>query len=116
METLVKKEDLKKALVANREGHRDIFEKAIEGYRKAALDQLNEAINRIKLGSLEQVYIQMPVPEDHTRDYDRIISMLEMEVREDVTLSEKHYAQYVLDDWDWKEHWMASNSAYTVMG
>jgi hypothetical protein len=58
------------------------------------------------------MYISLPMPEDHTDDYERAIKMLDLDVREDIELTEQEFAQYVLDDWGWKDQWTTTNSAY----
>jgi hypothetical protein len=51
---------------------------------------------------------------DQTKDYDRVIRMLEMTVDEIITIGAVEFQQYVMDDWTWKEQFTASNSAYLV--
>ncbi len=51
---------------------------------------------------------------DRTRDYDRVISMLKMDLTDTVELSESDYSQYVLDDWQWKRQFLGSNRAYSA--
>ena len=65
-------------------------------------------------GKRIEQYIRLPEPEDHTRDYDRVISMLEMDLTDTVELSESDYSQYVLDDWQWKRQCLGTNRAYSV--
>ncbi len=52
------------------------------------------------------------MPEDHTRDYDRRIKMYEMDIDDTIEMTEQEFAQYVLDDWGWKQAWTTSNTAY----
>lgn len=51
-------------------------------------------------------------PEDHEKDYDRALSMLELAVDEEIRLDEKTFAQYVRDEWDWKEQFHNLSSGY----
>ena len=111
----VNKGDIVVVLKKNRDEHRTIFLSAVEGYRKRAIEILEENIAIIKKGKLERLYVTLPVPEDHTKDYDRAIKMLEMSVDLEIELSEKDFKQYVLDDWSWQQDFLASNTAYTVM-
>jgi hypothetical protein len=55
----------------------------------------------------------MTRPEDHTRDYDRVIAMLERHQGEAIDLLEDDFAMYVQDDWAWKAQFLASNSGYS---
>ncbi len=96
----------------NRARHRDIFEEAMEGYRRRAIEILEEHIQRIKDKDMEQVNVALPMPEDHTDDYDRVISMLEDNLAGTVVLDERDYKTFILDDWGWKREWTATNTMY----
>lgn len=115
MITNLKKESLLKFLSENRSEHRAIFEEAVEGYKKKAVELLEQHIARIKKSSLERVSVSIPVPVDHTRDYDRVISMIENTEDDVIELEEHEYAQYVLDDWAWQREFLTTNSAYSSM-
>jgi hypothetical protein len=109
-----KKDDLIGIVQKNRDAHRGIFEEAIEGYRKKVIEELEAHLDRVKAGEVRQIYVSYPKPDDHTRDYDRLLKMLDMTSENEVQLSEQQFGQYVLDDWDWKRQFIATNSAYSV--
>lgn len=111
----VKKDDLRKAIQKNRDGHRAIFEEAVEGYRKEAVKLLEGHIARIKSGKVLRVSVSLPEPSDHTSDYDRILAMLDMSVDDEILLDENDFAAYVMDDWVWKSQFITTNSAYSAM-
>lgn len=110
----VKKADLVKVVSDNRAEHRQIFEEAVEGYKKRAIELLEGHIERIRKGKIERVAVSLPVPEDHTADYDRVLKMLDMSVDDDVTLDETAFAEYVMDDWGWQRQFLTSSSAYSA--
>lgn len=114
MNTRIDKDELIDILRQNRANHQHIFDEAVEGYRKEAIKQLNEAIDRIKTGSLTRVYFSIPAPENHTADYDRAIRMLELNQEGTVVLNESDTAQYVMDDWGWRNQFIASNKYYSA--
>jgi hypothetical protein len=114
MNTIIGRAQLLEAIKENRNGHRDLFLKAVEGYQTEALRMLKDHINKIKSNKLYPVFINLPVPEDHTKDYDRIIKMIEMDSRAEIELTESEFKMYVMDDWNWKAQWTTSNSAYLV--
>ena len=70
-------------------------------------------IARIKAGKVVAVQVSLPQPENHTKDYDRVIKMLEMCVNDTVELDEHTFQCYVMDDWTWKRSFLASNSNYS---
>lgn len=107
------KSDLLKKLEENRAEHREIFEEAVTGYKEQAIKLLEQHIKRIKNGKMEQVVVSLPVPEDHTIDYDRVIAMLNMHVEDTVQIPEDEFRAYVMDDWNWRRQFLASASSYS---
>lgn len=112
----VDKDDLLAKVKSNREKHREIFLEALEGYRADALDVLDRQVRDLRDGKTPRIQIILDRPEDHTRDYDRVISMLEMHKSDEFVLTETDFAQYALDDWSWKRQWALSNSGYVSAG
>lgn len=108
----VNKSELLDALRQNRKEHRATFERALEGYRKEVIRLLENAIEDAKAGRRVQRHINIVEPIDQTSDYDRVIRMLQMSVDEKVELTEQQFAQYVMDDWSWKQQFTASTSQY----
>lgn len=109
----VRKHDLLAALVANRAAHRAEFEKALTGYRDRSIKLLEEHIERIRKGKLEKVLVALPMPEDHTDDYDRTIMQMEWTVQDEIELTSRQFDQYVRDQWGWKAEFAATSSMYT---
>lgn len=112
-EVQVKKAELIIVLKKNKKTHREEFLKAIEGYRKEAINQLSQSISDAKNGKKINLHFQLTQPIDQTKDYDRVIGMLEMSIDEELMLSEGEYRQYVMDDWVWKEQFTVTNAFYT---
>lgn len=110
----VVKADLVKRIEKNRAGHRKIFEEAVEGYKKEAVKLLEQHIKRIQTGKLEEVAVRLPQPRDHTSDYDRVLEMLAMHVEDQIEIDEDAFASYVMDDWSWKQQFLATNAAYSA--
>jgi hypothetical protein len=108
------KAEVLKALRANRDAHRGIFEEAVAGYRDEVTRQLEDFLDRIKSGQRMRIYLDLPEPLDHTKDYDRAIKMIELSVNDTIELSEMDVKQYVMDDWVWKQQFLASNSSYSA--
>lgn len=113
-EIVVKKADLRAIVQKNRDAHRAIFEEAVAGYRTQSVAILEDHIARIRAGKVVRVSVVLPFPEDHTRDYDRVLAMLDMDLQEEIELEEHDFAQYVQDDWSWKRQFLFSNSSYST--
>lgn len=108
----VNKTELREQVQVNRDAHRAIFEQAVKLYNERLLDALQARVERVRLGQKINLYITLPVPEDHTKDYDRILAMLDMELADTIVVTQSEFAQYVMDDWSWKESFMNNSTAY----
>lgn len=109
----VSKVDLLVALRDNRSGHRAIFEEALEGYKDTVLGLLSQHVKDVKAGKVKMIQVFLPEPEDHTKDYDRVIRMVEMSLEDELELDQSEFRQYVMDDWSWKNQFLTSNSTYS---
>lgn len=109
----VRKSELLDRLQDNRDAHRELFLKAQEGYKVKAIEELEAALARARTNGAEKVFVMLPFPEDHTKDYDHIIAMVQMSVDDLFELNQHDFARYVLDDWEWKAGFTQSVMAYT---
>jgi hypothetical protein len=115
MKITVSKQQLLHTVKENRAKHRAVFLAALDGYRKEARRRLEEELKMLSAARAPgKITVILDQPQDHTRDYDRVIGMLDMHAGEMFTLGEKAYAQYVEDDWDWRRAWGQTVSAYTT--
>jgi hypothetical protein len=110
----VKKDELIAKLKENRDRHRTVFLAALEGYRAEAYRVLSSYIKQIEEGRTPvfSVGTLLSRPEDHTKDYDHVIGMLEMDQSDVFRLDQQTYRNYVGDDWSWKRQWAKLSSAY----
>lgn len=115
METVkLEKKELLVVLKQNRTDHRKIFEEALEGFRVKAIEYLEKRLEAAKAGQKFGLQFDLIQPEDHTKDYDRIIRMLEMSTDAVVEMTQHEFSMYVQDEWLWQRNWLHSNSAYTA--
>lgn len=110
----VPKAELLSKLVENKETHREVFEEALEGWRQTSIVELDALAEKLKSGKVVPVVsMHLPAPQDHTRDYERAIAMLEMDINDEVELTLGEFSQYVMDDWAWQREFLTSNSGYS---
>lgn len=108
----VRKDDLIKQIEKNRAEHREIFEDALDGYRKQAVAELDTMLREAREGKRIRRQVNLVEPQDHTRDYDRILTMLRMSQDDTIEISEFDFARYVLNQWEWRDQFIASTAGY----
>jgi hypothetical protein len=108
----IKRKDLLEVVKKNRGAHRDIFLRAQEGFKKAAIAAIESMLSDAREGKEVRRYIGLEPPTDQTKDYDRLVTMLEMSVDDEITLGQQEFACYVMDDWSWKAQFTQSTSRY----
>lgn len=103
---------------ANREEHVALYQEAVVNYRKAVEEALAKMLADYVEGREVNLYTagHLPKPEEHTDDYDEIISMLESHTGEEITIEQGLYSQYVLNKWSWTRNFMANTASYTTSG
>lgn len=112
----VLKEDLLSKLKDNRENHRATFEMAIQVYQDKVTELLETLITRAKDGKVipQRALYDLPMPEDHTTDYDVAITMLEMDTREKFLLTQREFRRYVMDQWEWTDSFTTNTVSYAA--
>ena len=83
------------------------------GYRDKAIKILADHIERIKANAPEKVAVSLPMPEDHSEDYELAIAMLEWSRDDHLELSDSEFSQYVMDNWGWQASFSESYMMYT---
>jgi hypothetical protein len=109
----VKKETLLAALRKNREWHRSVFLKAQEGFRRLCIKHLDEMLADAKEGRAFKLSVGLQAPQDHTKEYDVNIQMLEMSEDEKLVISEEQFRHFVQDDWEWRADFLSNSAQYT---
>lgn len=109
----VRKTELREIIQANRDEHREIFEEAVEAFKARCIEELESRLKDVRAGRKINMMISLPVPEDHTEDYDRALRMLELSIDDEIDLTEEDVAQYVQDDWSWSRAWAANTGSYS---
>ena len=62
-----------------------------------------------KEGLRIQRSVTLTEPSNHAKDYDRVITMLEMSVDDTITLDAQAF-----DNWDWSRFALATNTTYAA--
>ena len=105
--------ELANTLEENRNNHRAIFEEALANFKNKAIAVFEVQIQAIKNGKMPETYLRLPIPEEHTKDYDRALQMLAWHEEDTIELTEAEFTQYVQDDWGWRQSFVTNTASYT---
>lgn len=111
----VKKSELLEKLKTNLQTHVHEYEDALRGYHEAVVEALEQMLATVRAKGVSEYKthaLMLDAPESHESDYKRAIAMLEMSVSDEVTLSVGQFAHYVLDEWQWRDHFVSSTMSY----
>jgi hypothetical protein len=113
MKIVAKTKDVLAALIKNRERHQKIVAEARVGYARRAREALLEQLKRLESGKATIVVFSLTAPQDHTKVYDTAIEMMRMHTGKTVPLDSGQVRTLMMDEWDWKRHFLMANSAYS---
>lgn len=108
----IKRQELLEAIKTNRAQHKKDYEQAYIGFKIAAEEKMVEHLNTIRTSGEVKLSISLAVPQDHSKEYDVIIKMLEMSTADEISVSQSQFTQYVMDDWNWKAGFVGTTALY----
>lgn len=111
-EITVEKAALIAKLQSNRDEHRSMFIKAQERYRDAMIAELDRALQEARDGQKIRRAFSLPVPEDHTEEFNTAIEMLQWETGDEVQLDQHDFQRYVQNRWQWAASFAANTQSY----
>lgn len=115
----VEKDKLLETLKTNRKKHAEDYKNAYNRYYNTCINELEgrvaelrETIKHSNPSSFLKFDLTNRYPQDYTNVYDQVIEMLEFCNADSIEITNSQYESWVKDDWDWKESFMLSTSAY----
>lgn len=112
-EVKVKRVELLLKVRTNRDAHVAELKLAKIGWRDQVEAAMVKNLRNLRAGRDFERYVALDMPQDHTADYDRVVSMLDMSADEDIVLTAQEFDQYVMDNWAWANHKLL-NSGYAM--
>jgi hypothetical protein len=114
MNVSVKKEELLKILESNKNNHHESYEIAVEKWRSGVRKELDKFSKKLddKKSGVFQIFISLPVPEEHIDDYDRTIRMVKLDTRDILVLEEEDARHYLEDEWNWSRSFLSNTMSY----
>ena len=114
----LKKEELLKIVIENRNQHIAQYEESVTDYKTAIIKIAKENLKLVSSGDLEKISkfrTLPPTPVSHVSEYDRAIRMLELSVDNEINLDREVFDQLVLDEWQWKKAFTLTNTMYKTL-
>ncbi len=111
MEVKIEKAKLLTTILANKKDHEEAYNQAKVVYKEKTISFLENQIEAVRQGKKSGRVFPIE-PENHVDEYDTKIAMIEFDSREEITLTEVEFTQYVLDEWSWKGNWENTISQY----
>lgn len=103
---------LKKNLKEHQETFETAWKQFLIDYDEEA-EKLKEEIKSLEPGASPKFQINLLLPENHSRDYERAITMLEMHQDDTIPLNEDEVTKYVMNDWRWSRDWASNTRSYS---
>ena len=113
------KSEILAKLKANLEKHKSEFKELVEKNNLLMFKELENVLAQSKNGTEYPDFTKFEAvrkvkPEDHTTDYLQMISILEMAVEEQLTLTAAEFDCYVNDNWDWTKVFVSYKQMYGI--
>jgi excinuclease UvrABC nuclease subunit len=116
METIdVSKVELLAKLKQNREEHKDLFQKAQVKWREKFIEALDERLAQAKAGKPVSIFFSLPEPVNYTEAFDQAILMVEWAQGAIITLDERDFRRYVMNQWEWAKVFAENTASYAAM-
>lgn len=106
-ETNIKREKLQETLKQNLADHIQIYDLALTGWQNEYQEYVKEFAKKVKSGDFKISFRPPSKPNTYAKNYEDVISQLEMSADEVITLNSLEFQNYILDEWSF------SNSFYT---
>jgi hypothetical protein len=108
----VQKAELLAKIKINRTQHKAEYDEAVAKYRAAATVELAKQLETAQNGGEIKTNLNLVVPFENLKDYDRVIAMLEMSTADSILITESQFSKYALDEWNWQAQFKTTNSTY----
>lgn len=99
----------------NLKKHLSDYTESVEDYKAGALKVATANLKIAKSGDIDKFHQIRGLPQrpvSYEKEYNRAIRMLELSVEEVIDVEQDVFNQLVLDEWHWKNQFVASAMAY----
>ena len=110
----MQRDELLKIVRENKEKHILTYQESVEDYKVAVLKIASVNLKMAKTADLSKFdFKKFPsVPVSYEDNYNRAVRMLELSVESVIEIEEHIFNQLVLDEWGWKQQFVAAGALY----
>lgn len=116
-EVKVKKTDLLRHLMDQRDLHVEEHKQAMQNWRQKVVEKVSAEAERLSNDNEEvDLYFLTPLskPTSYEEDYESAINICEWHEEEVMDLTFEQFSQWVEGNWRWRQDFLRSNAAYGV--
>ncbi len=114
----INKAELLKIVRENKEKHIKEYAESVEDFKAGVLKLTTANLKLAKSGELDKISQIKSIPSkpvSYEDSYSRAIRMLELSVEDTIELEDSIFNQLVLDEWMWKQNFVASGALYKTL-
>lgn len=110
----INRKELLKIVKENATKHVAQYDEAVEDYKVGVVKVAKANLKIANTGDIEKfTFNRMPAaPVNYADNYSRAIRMLELSVEDVIEVEEHIFNQLVLDEWAWKQGFVAQSALY----
>lgn len=71
-----------------------------------------EYCSRIHTDAYMDYTVDLRYPESHSAEYKKAIRSIELNIYDNISLSEEEFNRYVMNDWEWRASFITRNTMY----
>ena len=111
----INRKELLKIVKDNQKKHVADYEESVVDYKAAVIKLAKANLKLANTGELPEIRKMKNLPQAPTSyedNYSRAIRMLELSVEDVIDVEEHIFNQLVLDEWGWKQNFVAQSAMY----
>jgi hypothetical protein len=115
----VKRVELLEALKKNLEIHRAEYKEALVDFKTRLLEDLEAGAKHVAdttPAELAKFSVRINFPQNHEKDFEEVIEMLELSVDEHINLDSESFKAYFKNEWSWTHTFELMNASYKAGG
>jgi hypothetical protein len=109
------RKELLKIVKENATKHVADYDEAVADYKVAVVKLAVKLANTADLNEFRKIKSLPQSPTNYAENYTRAIRMLELSVEDTIEVEEHVFNQLVLDEWGWKQQFVAQSALYKTL-